>query len=104
MGGRGGWEGGREGREGGEDGREGGEDGKEGTRRGWEGGRGGGEGGNKGWEGGIGGGREEAMMLGRESASVEEGGLMKGTNEEGTERVMDSERERGEGGSERRRD
>ena len=33
-----------------------------------------------------------------------EGGLMKGTSEEGTERGMDGARERGEGGSERRRD
>ena len=32
-----------------------------------------------------------------------EGGLMKGTNEEGKERGMDSAKERGEGGSERRR-
>ena len=49
------------------------------------------------------------MMQGRERAPVEEGGLregglMKGTNEEGTERGMASAMERGEGGSERRRD
>ena len=33
-----------------------------------------------------------------------EGGLMKGTSEEGTERGMGGARERGEGGSEWRRD
>ena len=33
-----------------------------------------------------------------------EGGLMKGTSEEGTERGMDGAREIGEGGSERMRD
>ena len=56
-------------------------------------------------EGGRGG-REEAMMLCRERASVglSEGGVMKGTSMEGTERGMDGARERGEGGSERRMD
>ena len=44
------------------------------------------------------GGREEAMMLGRERASVEEGGLregglMKGMSEEATDRGMDIARE-----------
>ena len=33
-----------------------------------------------------------------------EGGLLKGTSEEGMDRGMDGARERGEGGSERRRD
>ena len=49
------------------------------------------------------GGREEAY---RESVSggSREGGLLKGTSEEGTERGMDGARERGEGGSERMRD
>ena len=43
------------------------------------------------------------MMIGRERASVEEGregGSLKGTSEEGTDRGMDGARERGEGGSE----
>ena len=35
---------------------------------------------------------------------MREGGLMKGTSEEGTERGIDGARERGEGGSERRMD
>ena len=54
--------------------------------------------------------RDEAMMLCRERAPVEEGGglreggLMKGTSEEGTELGMDGSRERREGGSERRMD
>ena len=49
------------------------------------------------------------MMIGRERPSVEEGGsreggLLKGTSEEGTDRGIDGARERGEGGSERKRD
>ena len=55
------------------------------------------------------GGREEAMMLGRERASVDEGmvegGKVDEWNERGwTERGMDGARERGEAGSERRMD
>ena len=50
------------------------------------------------------GGREEAMMLGRERASVEEGRVEGGWVDEGTERGMERARERWEGGSERRRD
>ena len=50
------------------------------------------------------GGREEAMMLGRGRASVEEGRFEGGWVDKGTERGMDSARERLEGGSERRRD
>ena len=42
------------------------------------------------------GGSEEAMMLGRERASVEEGRVEGGWVEEGTERGMDSARERWE--------
>ena len=45
------------------------------------------------------GGREEAMMLAREEGRVEGGWV-----DEGTERGMDSARERWEGGSERRMD
>ena len=53
------------------------------------------------------GGREEGMMqymmvLGRERASVEEARVEGGWVDEGTERGMDSARERWEGGSERR--
>ena len=52
------------------------------------------------------GGREEAVMLGRQRASVEEGrveggregGLMNGTSEEGTGRGMDGGREEASGG------
>ena len=44
------------------------------------------------------------MMLGRERASVEEGRVEGGWVDEGTERGMDSARERWEGKSERRRD
>ena len=63
-----------------------------------------GEGGNKGKEGGregaregARGGREEALMLGRQRASVDEWrvegrGLMKGTSEEGTGRGMNGGR------------
>ena len=50
------------------------------------------------------GGREEAMMLGTGRASVEEGRVDGGWVDNGTERGMDSARERWEGGSERRRD
>ena len=39
-------------------------------------------------------GREEAMVLGRERASVEEGRVDGGWVDEGTERGMDSARER----------
>ena len=39
-------------------------------------------------------GREEAMMLGRERASVEEGRVDGGWVDKGTERGMDSARER----------
>ena len=54
------------------------------------------------------GGREQGEggsddAIGRDRASVEEG-LLKGISEERTERGMDGARERGEGGSERRRD
>ena len=45
------------------------------------------------------GGREEAMMLGRERASVEEGRVEGGWVDKGTERSMDSARERWEGAS-----
>ena len=57
-----------------------------------EGGREGGRGGREGWREG-----------GREGAPVKEG-RVKGTSEERTERGMDGARERGEGGSEWRRD
>ena len=71
-----------------------------------EGGRGGREGGRGGREGG--GGREGEGEGGREGAPVKEGRvkgrLMKGTSEERTERGMDGARERGEVGSEWRRD
>ena len=93
---RGWWEGGNKGREGrGGRGREGGNDGR-------EGGKGGRERGSKGA-------RVEAMMLcGGElqwrKGGLREGGLMKGTSEEGTERGMDGASERGEGVSERRMD
>ena len=56
------------------------------------------------------GGKEEAMILGRErerqwrKGGLREGGLMEGTNEEGTERGTNSARERGEGGIERGRE
>ena len=50
------------------------------------------------------GGREEAMILGRERASVEEGSVEGGWVDEGTEPGMDSARERWEGGSEQRTD
>ena len=68
--------------------------------------RGGWREGGEGGEGGREVAREEAMMLYRERASVEEerereGGLMKGMSEEGTERGMDGARERGEGDCER---
>ena len=43
-------------------------------------------------------------MIGREKASVEEGRVGGGRVAEGTDRGMDGARERGEGGSERRRD
>ncbi len=47
-------------------------------------------------------------MIGGDRVSVKggsrEGGLLKGTSEEGTDRGMDGARARGEGGSERRRD
>ena len=61
-----------------------------------------------GWEDGGGregssGGREEAKMLGRERASVEEGRVEGWWGNEGTERGMDSARERWEGRSDRRR-
>ena len=48
--------------------------------------------------------RENAIMLGRERASVEEGRVEGGWVDKGTERGMDSAKERWEGGSERRRD
>ena len=56
-------------------------------------------------EGGEGreGGREEGMEGGREGAPVKEG-RVKGRVDEGNERGMDGARERGEGGSEWRRD
>ena len=82
-------------------GRKGGRElGREGARE-WWGGR---EQGVGEREGGREQGREEAMMLGRQRASLEEGrveggGFMKGTSEEGTGRGMD-----GEGRSEGRRD
>ena len=44
------------------------------------------------------------MMLGRERASVEEGRVEGGWVDEGTERGMDSARERWDRGSKRRRD
>ena len=50
------------------------------------------------------GGREEAMMLGMERASVEEWMVQGEWVDKGTERGMDSARELWEGGSERRRD
>ena len=90
------------------------EGGKEEARGGWDGrreqGEGGREGGREVREGaGREGATEEAMLLCRERASVEEeglreGGLMKGTSEEGTEWGMDGARERGKGGSEQRMD
>ena len=55
-------------------------------------------------QGGRVGGREEAMMLGRERASVEEGRVEGGCVDVGNGRGRDRARERGEGGSERRRD
>ena len=61
------------------------------------------EGGSEGARGGRGG-REEAKMLGRERASVEEGRGEGGWVNEGTERGMDSAREIWERRSERRRD
>ena len=48
--------------------------------------------------------REEVMMLGREKVSVEEGRVEGGWDDKGTERGMDSARERWKGGSKRRRD
>ena len=45
------------------------------------------------------GGKEEAMMLGRERASVKEGRVEGGWVDEGTERGMGSARERWEGAS-----
>ena len=44
------------------------------------------------------------MMLGRERASMEEGRVERGLVDEGTERGMNSARERWEGGSARTRD
>ena len=44
---------------------------------------------------GSSGGREEAMMLGRDKASVEEGRVELGWVDEGTERGMDSARKDG---------
>ena len=67
---------------------------------GWEGGKKGrvGEGGSKGMERGSNDAREGGSgSIGRE------GGLRKGTSEEGTELCMYGARGRGEGGSERRR-
>ena len=61
------------------------------------------EDGREGAKGGRGG-REEALMLGRKRASVEEGMVEGGWVDEGTERGKDSARERWEGGSERMRD
>ena len=59
-------------------------------------------------EGGREGGRDDVMqgesVSGEREGRGREGGLMKGTSEEGTERGMDGARERGEGGSERRMD
>ena len=75
------------------------EGGREGARK--EGGR---EGARGGWREGSRGGREEAMMLGRVRASVDEGRVEGGWVDEGTERGMNTVRERWEGGSERRRD
>ena len=69
------------------------------------------EGGREGGREGRTDGRTEgAMMLCRErerqwrKGGLREGGLMKETSEEGTERGMDGARERAEGGSEWRRD
>ena len=100
-------------REGGEGGREQEEGGREVGRE--EGGReqedGGREGTRKGErEGESKGGSEEAMMLGRQIAAVEEGGLreggglMKGSSEEGTGRGMDGGREGASGGRETSRE
>ena len=52
-------------------------------------------------EGGSKGGREEAMMLGRQRASVEEGRVEGGMVERGSDRTRHG---RQEGGSERSRD
>ena len=56
------------------------------------------EGGSEGREGGS-----DDDRQWRKGGSME-GGLLKGTSEEGTDRGMDGARARGEGGSERRRD
>ena len=69
------------------------------SKEGWRVGARGGWGRERGIEG-----MEEAMMLGRERASVEEGRVEGGWVDTGTERGMDSARERWEGGSKRRRD
>ena len=92
-------EGGREG--GREVGREGGREG--GRERGREGGR---EEGSRGMVGeGDSKGREEAMMLGRQIASMEEWRVEGGRIDEVDERESDGTRHgRREGGSERRRD
>ena len=66
---------------------------------GWEGGRKVRMGRERGIEG-----REEAMVLDRERASVEEGRFEGGWVDEGTERGMDSARERWEARGERRSD
>ena len=56
-------------------------------------------------EGGREGGREEAMMLGRQRAPVEEGRVEGGRVDEGNERGSDGTRHgRRDAGSERRRD
>ena len=78
----------------------------------WEGGSkgkvGGREGGNKGREGRRVQVRKRLCYAGRERlwrmGGLREGGLMKGTSEEGTGRGMDGARELGEVGSEQRRD
>ena len=67
------------------------EGGRKGARRGWEGGREHGDGGRKGGERGS----DDARQGESASGRLREGRLMKGTNEEGTERGLDSPRERG---------
>ena len=67
------------------------EGGREGAREGW-----GREGSREG--------REESIMLAMERASVAEARVEGGWFDEGTERGMDSARERWEGGSERKRE